>query len=64
MAIVLFSNALTSEERKQTNGNGAAIRPLFAPSATKNVADTNLCLRRRRIEKKGTCVYTRVLEGL
>jgi hypothetical protein len=46
MAIVLFSNALTSEEGKQTDGNGSAIRPLFAPSATSNVADTNRCGRR------------------
>jgi hypothetical protein len=42
MAIVLFSYDLTSEESKQTDGNGRPIRALFAPSATRNVADTNL----------------------
>jgi hypothetical protein len=42
MAIVLFRSALTSEESRQTDGNGAPISALFAPSATSNVADTNL----------------------
>jgi hypothetical protein len=42
----------------------AVLRTLFATSATKNVADTNLCLRLRKIGKKGTCVCTRVLRKL
>jgi hypothetical protein len=61
MAIVLFSNALTSEDRKPTDGNEKPVRPLFALSATRNVADRKLELWLGRAEQAGTCVYTRVL---
>jgi hypothetical protein len=64
MAIVLFSNALTSEESKQTDGNERALRLLFALSATRNVADKTYDCGIEGAEQAGTYVYTRVLGRL